>query len=124
MNGRKLQLILDMVNHWHIQFTDNLTTYQKKAPFQTSFNEQVTEVIDNEMEKLLKQDVIKEVKDKTHIFVTTIFIRSKKDGEFRMILNLKKLNQYIPYKHFKMDTFESALFLIKKNSCMASIGLL
>ena len=40
-----------------------------------------------------------------------------------MILNLKELNKYIPYQHFKMDTFESALYLISDNMYMASIDL-
>jgi hypothetical protein len=30
-----------------------------------------------------------------------------------MILNLKELNEYIEPHHFKMETFESALKLIK-----------
>ena len=30
-----------------------------------------------------------------------------------MIINLKELNEYIETHHFKMDTFESALKLIK-----------
>ena len=44
---------------------------------------------------------------------TLVFIVPKKDGEYRMILNLKELNQYIEYHHFKMDTFESVLKLVK-----------
>ena len=45
------------------------------------------------------------------------------NGEYRMVLNLKKLNEYIPYKHFKMETFENALTLISKGSYMASVDL-
>ena len=40
-----------------------------------------------------------------------------------MILNLKDLNQNIEYYHFKMDTFETALKLIKPNCFMASIDV-
>ena len=40
-----------------------------------------------------------------------------------MILNLKKLNEYIEYHHFKMDTFESAIKLVTNKSYMASIDL-
>ena len=40
-----------------------------------------------------------------------------------MVLNLKKLNEYIPYKLFKMETFENALTLISKGSYMASVDL-
>jgi hypothetical protein len=40
-----------------------------------------------------------------------------------MILNLKKLNESVEYHHFKMDTLEFALNLIKPNSFCASIDL-
>ena len=40
-----------------------------------------------------------------------------------MILNLKELTEYIEPHHFKMETFESALDLIKPFSYFASIDL-
>ena len=40
-----------------------------------------------------------------------------------MILNLKELNKYIKYYHFKLDTFETTLHLIKPNCFMASADL-
>lgn len=40
-----------------------------------------------------------------------------------MILNLRKLNESIKFYHFKMDTFETALKLIKPNCYMASIDV-
>ena len=45
--------------------------------------------------------------------ISPVFIVAKKDGEYRMILNLKELNQYIEYHPFKMDTFKSVLKLVK-----------
>ena len=35
-------------------------------------------------------------------FISRVFIISKKDGSKRMILNLKRLNKFINYRHFKM----------------------
>jgi hypothetical protein len=50
-----------------------------------------------------------------HQYISSIFTVPKKDkNEYRMILNLKELNEYIEPHHFKMETFESALKLIKK----------
>ena len=40
-----------------------------------------------------------------------------------MILNLKELNKSIVYHHFKMDTFEAALKLVKPNTFFASVDL-
>ena len=36
-------------------------------------------------------------------FISNAFLCPKKDGGFRMILNLKKFNEYVQYQHFKME---------------------
>ena len=40
-----------------------------------------------------------------------------------MILNLKNLNKYVEYNHFKMETLESAIRLMRPSCYMASIDL-
>ena len=40
-----------------------------------------------------------------------------------MILNLKPLNEFVDYHHFKMDTFQTALKLIQAGCFMASADL-
>ena len=35
-----------------------------------------------------------------------LFIRPKKDGESRPIFNLKQLNDFVIYEHFKMEDFQ------------------
>ena len=39
-----------------------------------------------------------------HQVISSIFLRKKKNGSYRMILNLKGLNEFIEYKHFKMES--------------------
>ena len=56
-------------------------------------------------------------------FVSNIFTRDKKDGSKRMILNLVKLNQFIRYQHFKMDTIDTVIDLMRANCFMASVDL-
>lgn len=46
--------ILDIVKHCKIEFIDNVQPCQSKAPFQNIFNEKENEVIDNEIQNLLK----------------------------------------------------------------------
>ena len=65
---------------------------------------------------MLEIGAIKKAQNKKRIFLSTIFVRPKENGEFRVILNLKKMNKFIPYQHFKMDTFESAVYLVSKDS--------
>lgn len=50
-------------------------------------------------------------------------MREKKNGEFRLVLNLERLNKYIPYKHFKMENFEQAIRLINQGDFLASVDL-
>jgi hypothetical protein len=55
-------------------------------------------------------------------FISNIFLQ-KKDGTYRMILNLKQLNEFIVYRHFKMDSLQAATELMKPGCFMASIDL-
>lgn len=115
--------IFDIVKHCHIDFIDNIQPFQTKVPFQNIFNEKENQVIDNEIQNLLEMGAIKRVQNGKGMYLSTIFVRPKKNGEFRVILNLKNLNKYIPYQHFKMDTFESALYLVSKDTFFGSIDL-
>ena len=82
-----------------------------------------SQVIDSEIQKLLNIGVIKEVEHHPEEFISPIFVIPKKDGEDRMILNLKELNKSIPYHHFKMETFELALKLVKPNCFFGSVDI-
>ena len=73
---------------------------------------------------MISQKVIIEVSPHPRQFLSPIFLRpKKKPGEFRMILNLKKLNGYFPYEHFKMENFENALELVSKDMYFGSIDI-
>lgn len=50
-------------------------------------------------------------------------MRLKKDGSYRLILNLKPLNEFVSYYHFKMDTIQTALKLMRPGCFMASVDL-
>ena len=52
-----------------------------------------------------------------------IFLTPKSDGSFIMTLNLKKLNDHIPYIHFKMETIKSLLNLVTRNCYMAKFAI-
>ena len=64
---------------------------------------------------LLRKGVIKECQHEQGQFISPIFLTPKSDGSFRLILNLKKLNEHMSYVHFKMDTIHSVLSLITSN---------
>ena len=47
----------------------------------------------------------------------------KKDGGNRPCINLKALNKFIPYKHFKMKGLHCLKYLLEKNDFLCKIDL-
>ena len=80
-------------------------------------------VIDLEVKKLLSKSVIEPTGHSHGEIISDVFVRVKKDGGHRMILNLKNLNQYANKLHFKMDTLNTIIKLVEKDCFMASIDL-
>ena len=68
------------------------------------FSKEDESAIDLEMQKLLAKGVITKCEHETGEYISPIFIRQKPDGSCRLILNLKNLNEDMPYIHFKMET--------------------
>ena len=56
-------------------------------------------------------------------FPSNIFTVKKKDGGNRPVINLKELNQYIPFLHFKMESLQSLKPLLQKNKFMCKLDL-
>jgi len=114
--------ILDSVTQYKIEFAAAFPQ-QESVPREICFSLPEQHIIQNELDKLLKKGVIKETTHCEGEYISTIFIRPKKDGTYRLILNLKNLNEHVEYHHFKMDTLQSAIRLMKRNCYMASVDL-
>lgn len=65
-------------------------------------------IINAEIAKHVSKEVLQVTNHLPDGFISNSFIRPKKDGAFRMILNLKPLNKFVDYHYFKMDTFPQA----------------
>ncbi|KAK2557513.1 Pol polyprotein [Acropora cervicornis] len=113
--------ILDMVEHCHLEFTENPYQQYPKPPIK--FNSDEAAIIDGEIQQLLEKGVLEETAPTYGQYVSTIFLRKKKNGSYRLILNLRGLNAYIEYQHFKVESLTCAIQLMKKNCYMASIDL-
>ena len=53
--------------------------------------------IDKEIDSQIKKRVIAKSQHEKGEFVSPIIVRSKSDGSFKLILNLKKLNDHVDY---------------------------
>ncbi len=86
-------------------------------------SEHNAQLIDLEIEKLLKKGVIVQSHPERTEFVSPIFVVPKPDQTIRLILNLKQLNFHIKYRHFKMDNIKTVLHNITEGCFMASLDL-
>ena len=80
-------------------------------------------VVQDEIEKLGEKQAIQKVNNIQGQIVSNIFVKEKKDGTYRMILNLREMNKMLEKTHFKMETLESAISLMKKECYFTSIDL-
>ena len=115
------RFILDIVKYGlKIDFKNKLQLVNvPKIPH----NSEEKSIINLEINKLLTKGVITICQKEEDDFISTVFIREKKDGTFRTILNLKYLNEFVEYKHFKMESLEDVFKIIKKDVWVASVDL-
>lgn len=69
-------------------------------------------VIDKEIDKLLSKGVITPGSHEEGEYISSVFTRAKKDGSFRVILNLKCLNTPVQYHHFKRNSLNTVLQMV------------
>ena len=112
--------ILKYIMGYKIEFDEQ--PIQTKIPNKIVFNKTESNAISSEINKFLTKQIIEEVFDTNDSeFISNIFLRPKKDGTFRMILNLRNLNECVEYHHFKMETLKTAVNLVTKNCWFSSI---
>ena len=111
--------ILNTISGFRIEFKD--FPYQKFIPSEYKHTKEEIDFLDSEMVKLLNKGIIAKSVDEQPQYISNIFLRDKKDGSYRMILNLSDLNESVEYHKFKMDTFLTAVNLVTPNCYMASI---
>ena len=110
------------VTGYKLQFAEK--PFQRKPPKAINFSYQERDIVKQEISGLLKKGVIVRSEPEAGEFLSNIFLGKKKDGKsYRVILNLKSLNEFIEYKHLKMETVHTAIRLIRKGCLIASVDL-
>ena len=96
--------------------------YQSKIPNEITFSRLELECIDQEISKMLAQGVIEPVPYREACeYISNIFVRPKKDGGVRVILNLREFNEFVDKSHFKMQSLQSAIDLMTPDAFLASV---
>ncbi|CAG2208359.1 unnamed protein product [Mytilus edulis] len=92
-------------------------------PHPLVFSSEENEYVQKEIDKFISKTIIQPVTPIEDQYVSNIFVRPKKDGTYRVILNLKQLNLDIEQMHFKMETFKTAITNITQNCWFGSVDL-
>ena len=80
-------------------------------------------LVDEQVQELLLKGAIVKTKFSTDNFISNIFIVPKKNGKLRPVINLRFLNEFVEYHHFKQENLTFVLDLIQKNDFCTSVDL-
>lgn len=75
------------------------------------------------LDEFLNKGIIKETAQAKDQFISRIFITPKNDGSFRLIINLKELNEFVITEHFKLEDQKTVVKLLSKDCFLATIDL-
>ena len=101
------------------------------VPNETRFKPSEMKLARSEIDQPLSKRVICKRSHEQGEFISLTFLREKKDGSHRVILNLKRLNQFVqdlPYYSKKVDnlvlfTLDTAHSLMKPSTYAGSLDL-
>ena len=114
--------ILQMVQGVRIQFAQMpmLTGPKQVGP---RFSQGESQALEVEVQKLIEKRAIEMVVSAGPGFYGHLFLRAKKDGSMRPVFNLKPLNAYVTYQHFKMEGMAMATSMIEQDDWFCKIDL-
>ena len=124
VNWPKLTLnqdILSVVKGYKIPFIK--IPFQRKIPNFTKMNKKQIALVDLELKEMLKKGAIMRTQPAQGEFLSNLFLVRKKDGDYCPVINLKMLNQFIPFLHFKMEGLSQLKRIIQEGDWMCKLDL-
>ena len=117
------QWVLETIKGYEIPFIK--PPFQSMPPRQLKFSADDGRAVDTEVQEMLHKHAIRIVPNanQTEGFYSQLFLRAKKDGGNRPILNVHPLNQFIPYEHFKMEGLHLLSGVICSSDYLAKLDL-
>ena len=113
--------ILNIIRGWEIPFLETPTPKKPTGNLPRSQDE--TNIITLEVESMLEKGAIEIARPVEGETISPLFLKEKKDGSQRPILNLKNLNLFIPYHHFKMEGLKDVKDILQPDDWMIKIDL-
>ena len=113
--------ILSVVKGYRITFIK--IHFQQKIPNFTRMNKKQIALVNLELKEMLRKGAIKRTQPAQGEFLSNLFLVGKKDKGFRPVINLKMMNQFIPFLHFKMQDLSQLKHIIQEGDWMCKLDL-
>ena len=114
-------MILGYVSGYKIEFLNE--PHQSDIPRPYRQDKHHASILQLQIDDLVEKNVVTQIFDVNDAFVSNVFLRPKKGGKFRMIIDLSDLNEFVEKIKFKMDTLSSSLDLIYPGAFLTSVDL-
>ena len=121
----KDQEIVEIVKGYKIPLLR--TTVQDKTPLNKPLKRKSELSSGKEIKEMLEKGAIKKLSqhiDAQNQFLSNFFfLVRKKDGGYRPVINLKTLNQFVSYMHFKMESLQTLKYMMKERDYICKTDL-
>lgn len=116
--------VLQAVAGYRLDFAAN-PGRQRAVPKPIRFSPPEMALVDIEVHKMCEKGAIVEVvgEDVGRLWLSRLFLVPKKSGELRPVVNLKPLNGYLSYEHFKMEGLSMLKDLLRPGDFCAKIDM-
>jgi len=120
-------ILSTVIDGYSIDFISEPIQYS--SPKGCVMSNEMEQICDSEIETLLLKTAIRAVSPVGSKvgFISKIFVTTKKSEGvvtgWRPVIDLKELNAFVRYQHFKMENLESVKFVIEKGDYMVKIDL-
>lgn len=113
--------VLEWIDGYEIPFVRSVT--QNAVPKKPAWSVEEKTKIKEHIEKLVAKGAISKALPQKDQFLSNIFLIPKPDGSSRLIMNLKKLNDFIETDHFKLEDYKVACKLVSRDCFMGKLDL-
>ena len=113
--------LISTIQGVEIPFLEEPVQVSEPHPYKLS-KEECT-FVNKELGRMLDKGIVEKTEPSHGQVISNIFLRPKKDGSYRMILDLTWLNEHVQYEHFKMHSIQTALDMMRPNCWMGSVDL-
>lgn len=97
---------------------------QGEIPPQLALSKDMSAICDKEVDELLSKGAVSLVSDdRVDAFYSNLFVVPKRPTGYRPVINLRGVNKFVRYEHFKMEGIEAVKQLIRSGDWFVKLDL-